>query len=182
MSKATQLRAHDLKLARLGRGEMQWNNQAGNDVLLNTQFGNIKGVNHVLAMHGESDGAADGNRQRAHNDIIPCVDIVFRVEAKKISITIPHAFGMKGAELSVRTRIAEVKSKLFSGHINLKRALLGRRHVDGRPNLGTDERENQDFHAHQDNRDGDERSATTGKIFDLAFLVVAKFPCKAGEN
>src|ERR1700730_17068122 len=182
MSKSAQLCAHDLKPARLGRSEMQWDNQPRNDVLLNTQFGNIEGMNHVLAMHGESDGPADGDRQRPDDDVIPRVDVIFRIQTKKISITVPHAFRMNGAELAVWTRITEVKGKLSSGHINRKRSLLGRRHVNGRPDLGTNKRQNEDFQAHQDDGERDERAAATGKILDLPSFVVAEFPCKSGEN
>ena len=90
---------------------------------------------------------------------------------------------MDDAELAVRPCIAEIKSKLLSGDVNVKRVRLGRRHINSRPHLRPYKRKNQDFDPHQDNGQTDEGAGAPRKISDRSsILVVAKFPSKVAEN
>ncbi len=48
-----ELGADDLLLDRLRRGEMNGNHQAGDEILLHPQVGDVEGVPHVLGVQGE---------------------------------------------------------------------------------------------------------------------------------
>jgi len=57
------------------------------------------------------------------------------------SVAVPDGSSGRSSPNRRRRDSKEVKCKLSGGHINLKRSLLGRRHVNRRPDLGThDER------------------------------------------
>ncbi len=122
MAETTQLSTNDLVLARLCCREMERNGQAWQDVLLHAQFRNIKRVNHVLAVHGEEDGPIDRHGQGAHDDIIPRRDVIRRVKAKVVPVSVPDPFRMDDTEPTIWACITEIEGKLFSGYINMQGA------------------------------------------------------------
>src|SRR5258708_15383910 len=78
-----------------------------------------------LPVHG--DGHFRGH------DIVFGVRIVLRIEAEKILIALADVVGVNGSELSIRPRIAKVKRKLSSLHLDGQSIRGGGRETEAGP-------------------------------------------------
>ena len=118
MPEATKLGTDDFVLADFCCGEMKRDVQAGDEILLDAQFGDIEGVSHVLRMHQQMDLAVHRNGHLSGHDIIFGILIVGGVEAKEVRVGLTDLVGVQRAERSVGAGIAEIKCELSRLHLD----------------------------------------------------------------
>ena len=176
MAQSAQLGADELILARRGRREVQRDHQAGDEVLLDAQFGDIEGMVDVLRVHPQLHRLVDGNHQAAHHDVVPRCRVVGGIEAEEVLGGIAHQLGMHRAELPIGARVAEIECELFTQDLDLQRAGRRRRLIDVGPHFGAHEREDQDFDTDQHSGKDHQGSGPTGEALDYPRLAGAEAP------
>ena len=129
VAQAAQLCANDFVFADLRGSKVHWNIQAGDKVLLNAKDRHVKRMSHILGVQRQQYWMVHGDDERPDYDIIARCHVVLGIETKIISVGFIYQFGMEGAELAVRTRIAEPKRELFGLHVNMQRVGGRRRNV-----------------------------------------------------
>src|SRR5882757_2241977 len=88
---------------------------------------------------------------------------------------------MNSAEHSVGSGIAEKEGELLSLHVYVQRARIGLGNIHRGPNLGSDEREAEDFQTDQNNSERHYGFVSTGPVLDFP-LVISECPDKSCEN
>src|SRR5208283_2559402 len=86
--------------------------QSGNKILLHPQLPHIKGMSNILRMHEQMDFLVHRDRHFCGHDVVPGIRIMLGVETKEILRSLINELGMNGAELPIRTGIAEIESEL----------------------------------------------------------------------
>src|SRR5271170_4882721 len=139
MPQTTKLRADNLELSSLGGREMYRDVEPRNDVLLNAQFGNVEGMNHVLRVHGQQNGLVHRDGERTHHDIVASGNIIGRIEPVIIPVSIADLVWMDRSELAVGSRVTEPEGELFGLQINAQRIGIRRREINRGPHFRPDE-------------------------------------------
>ncbi len=80
-----ELGADDFLLHDLGRRELQRDDQAGHEVLLDPELRHVEGVPDVLGVHREQDRLVDRDRQGGGDDVVPRGGVVGRVESEEVA-------------------------------------------------------------------------------------------------
>src|ERR1700735_4188126 len=118
MTQPAELRANYFVLADFGGREVNRNRQAGDGVLLQAEFTDVKIVDNVLGVEDQFDLAIYWNRERWDYDVVFSGRIV-GIDSEWIAGRSADLFGVNAAELSVGTGIAEVECELVCGHFDL---------------------------------------------------------------
>src|SRR2546430_15299913 len=120
MPQSAELGTHDLVLARLGRREVERNGKTWNEVLLDPQLRHIKRVPHVLSSQRQCHGPVHRDRQGGDYDIVARRHVVLRIQPEIVLAGLVNQFGMRRAELPVRSGIPEIEGELFGLHVDLR--------------------------------------------------------------
>ena len=147
MKTASRYRVYAFVFAGLGRREVQRDDDAGDEVLLQTQFADVEGMADVLGVQREQDGLVDGNGERADDDVVAGGDVVGRIEAEVVAVAVVDFIRVQRAELAVGAGVAEIEGELFGLNVDVHRARFRRSEIDRRPDFRPDERQRQDFDA-----------------------------------
>ena len=114
-----ELRAHDLVLPDLRRGEMKRDDQARNEVLLDAELADEERVSDILGVQREQDRLVHRDRRAsADDDVVARRGVVGRIEAEVIAVAIVDLVRMKRAEFPVRPGIAEIEGELLRLHVD----------------------------------------------------------------
>ncbi len=157
--------------------------KAGHEILLDTQFGNKEGVPDILRMHEQMDFPVHGDGHFRGHDIVFGVRIVLRIEAEKILIALADVVGVNGSELSIRPRIAKVKRKLSSLHLDGQSIRGGWSEIDAGPGLRSEHTECQYLRTYQQESRDNQSHGAAWKVPDLgARFRAGEFPDKERQE
>src|SRR5208337_3026730 len=140
-------------------------------------------MSDILRMHEEMDFLIDGDRHFGGYDVVPGIHIMLGIEAVEILRSLINELGVKWAELSIRTGIAEIESELAS--LDLDRHGIRRRRgeIDIGPCLDSKDSEGHDFYAYDQYGSNPPTPSACRKILDLCIGPrVGEFPDKKSQN
>src|SRR5580658_1897142 len=149
MPEAAKLGADDFVLSDFCCREMNREIQARDEILLDTQFGDVEGMAHVLRMHEQVDLAIDGDGHLSGNDVVFGSLVVRGIEPEEICVSLADLVGVNWAEDSVRTGIAEIKGELTGLDLDRQRISSRRGEIDAGPRLYAEHTQSQTFGAYQ---------------------------------
>src|SRR6202050_3123470 len=167
MAQSTKLCTTNFIPARFCCREVKRNIEAGDNVLLQAQLGDVKIVNHVLGVQRKQNRSVDRNRQATNYNIVSSGNIVRGIQSKIVSTPVADLLRMDRSKHPIGAGISEKESKLLSLDVAVQCVLVCGSHVHRRPNLRTHECETQNLEAHDNNSKGHYRPGATGPAFDL---------------
>src|ERR1700683_995879 len=169
MAQSTKLCTNNFIPARFCCREVKRNIEAGDNVLLQAQLGDIKIVDHVLGVQRKQDRSVNGNGQASNDDIVSSGNIIRGIQSEIVATSITDLVCMDRSNPPIGAGITEEESKLLSLDVDMQGVLVCRSHIHRRPNLRTHECETQNLKADDNNSKGHYRPGTTGPVFDLSF-------------
>src|SRR5664279_5120094 len=140
-------------------------------------------MSHILGVHEEMDFLVHGDDHRGSHDVVPCIRIMLRVKSKEVLRSFINKLGVKGAELSVWTGIAEIESELSGLDLDRHGVGRGRREIYVSPRLHSKDSKRHDFDAYNQQGGNHQTLGAAGKALDLGIGgTVGKLPDKNRQN
>src|SRR5580658_6724123 len=113
----------------------------------------------------------NGHLRRDH--VIASFHIICGIETEIVLISFVDFVGMQRPKLSVRSRIAKIKSKLSCLRLDLQSVRFGRRKIHFGPSFLSKYAQSQNFRADKNKRSYNHQSRATTQVEDLSsFLPV----------
>src|SRR5580765_686572 len=106
-------------------------------------------MSNILRMHEQMDFLVHRDSHLGGHDVVFGIRIMFGVETIEILRSLINELGVNGAELSIRTGVAEIESKLSGLDLDGHGVGRRRRQIYVGPGLHSEDSKGQDFSAHK---------------------------------
>src|SRR6266446_317409 len=183
MPEAAKLGTNDFVPADFRRGEMNRDVQSRNEILLDSQFGDVEGVPYILRVHQQVDLAVHRDCQLSAYDIVLGVLVVCGIKTIKVRVGFADQVRMKRAERAIRTGVAEIKCELSCLDLNRHRIRRRRSEIDAGPSLGPEHAQSQSFCPYQQEGGSHHPRSAAGETLNLfAGLGAGEFPYEESQE